>query len=145
MKDVKNIFRGLENRLREAKWFDEDWDIYNRGVYLQLYKTNWHNHRQGGIHFETYIEKQQIKQKNFPLCMHAENDCPSQHVFVQKFLEREGDRIRGWKGYVTVGVGYSIFQRTLPLNYKKLDQRLFEEFNQLQRLGDTVDELLINL
>jgi len=41
-------------------------------------------------------------------------------------------------------VGYNIFQRTLPLNYKKLDQRLFEEFNQLQRLGDTVDELLIN-
>ena len=65
MKDVKNIFRGLENRLREAKWFGDDWDIYNRDVYLQLYKINWHNHHQGGIHFETYIEKQQIKQKTF--------------------------------------------------------------------------------
>ena len=77
--------------------------------------------------------------------MHAENDCPSQQIFIQKFRERDGDRIQGWNGYETVGVGYSIFQRTLPLNYKKLDQRLFEEFNQLQRLGDTVDDLLIDL
>ena len=77
--------------------------------------------------------------------MYAENVCPSQHVFIKKFLEREGDLIRGWKGYVAVRVGYSIFQRMLPLNLKKLDQRLFEEFNQLERLSDTVDELLINL
>ena len=145
MKDIKYIFKALENRLRDAKWFDDDWDIYNRGVYLQLYKTNWHNHRQGGVHFETYIEKSQIKQRNFPLCMHAENDCPSQSIFISKFLELEGDRIKTWKGYEALGQGYSIFQRTLPLNYKKLDQRLFEEFNQLRRLGDTVDELLIRL
>ena len=145
MKDIKNIFRALENRLRDAKWFDDDWDIYNRGVYLQLYKTNWYNHRQGGIHFETYIEKPQIKQKTFPLCMHAENDCPSQSIFISKFLELEGDRIKAWKGYETVGQGYSVFQRTLPLNYKKLYQRLFEEFNQLRRLSDSVDELLIDL
>ena len=77
--------------------------------------------------------------------MHAENDCPSQSIFISKFLELEGKRIKAWKGYETLGQGYSIFQRTLPLNYKKLDQRLFEEFNQLRRLSDTVDELLIDL
>ena len=53
MKDIKNIFRGLEKLLKEAKWFDEDWEIYNRGPYLQLYKTTWFNHNQGGVHFET--------------------------------------------------------------------------------------------
>ena len=119
--------------MRDAKWFDDDWDIYNRGVYLQLYKQI-DNHRQGGIHFETYIEKPQIKQKTFPLsCM--QKRLPSQSIFISKFLELEGDRIKAWKGYETVGQGYSIFQRTLPLNYKKLDQRLLKN---LTNFGDLV-------
>ena len=105
MKDLNNTFRALEKNLRQANWFGDDWDIYNRGVYLQLYKTNWHNYNQGGIHFETYIEKPQIKQKSFPLCMHVENDCPSQSDFMDKFLEIERDRINSWKGYETVGQG----------------------------------------
>ena len=56
--------------LKQSKWFDEEWEIYNRGVYLQLYKSGWHNYNQGGIHFETYIEAPQIKQKPFQfVCM----------------------------------------------------------------------------
>ena len=145
MKDLKNTFRGLEKNLRQANWFGDNWDIYNRGVYLQLYKTNWHNHNQGGIHFETYIEKPQIKKKSFPLCMHVENDCPSQSDFMDKFLEIERDRINSWKGYETIGQGYTIFQRSLPLNNKKLDQRLFEEFIRLRQLAPTIDKILLTL
>jgi hypothetical protein len=61
MKDIKNIFQGLEKKLRQSSWFEDGWQIYNRGPYLQLYKSNWHNQNQGGIHFETYIESPQIK------------------------------------------------------------------------------------
>ena len=57
----------LEKLLKEA-WFDEDWEIYTRGPYLQLYKTNWFNHNQGGIHFETSIEAPQLKEKA-SICM----------------------------------------------------------------------------
>jgi hypothetical protein len=145
MKEIKNIFRNLEKQLRHAKWFDDDWDIYNRGEYLQLYKSNWHNHNQGGIHFETYIEAPQIKQKAFPVCMHAEEDCPSQSEFIRKFLELEGNRIKSWKGYQTVGNGYSICQRTLPLNFKNLEQRIFEELNRLRQLEAGVDQILHTL
>ena len=120
MKNIKNIFRNLEKKLKQASWFEPDWEIYNRGEYLQLYKANWHNENQGGIHFETYIEAPQIKDKAFPICMHAEDDCPSQQLFIQKFLEIEGDRIRQWKGYRTVGKGYTICQRSMPLNFKKI-------------------------
>lgn len=77
MKDVKGVFRNLEKMLEQAKWFDDGWEIYNRGNYLQLYKENWFNHNQGGIHFETFIETPQIKQKQFPVCMHVEEDCPA--------------------------------------------------------------------
>ncbi len=142
MKDVKNVFRNLERKLRQSTWFEDDWEIYNRGSYLQLYKSDWHNQNQGGIHFETYIEPPQIKQKAFPICMHAEEDCPSQDAFIQRFLETEGERIRSWKGYQTMGTGYSICQRTMPLNFKNLEQRLFEEFCRLKQLETGVEQAL---
>lgn len=145
MKDVKGVFRNLEKKLRQSNWFGDDWDIYNRGVYLQLYKVDWHNQNQGGVHFETYIEAPQIKKKEFPICMHAEEDCPSQPEFIQNFLELEGDRIRGWKGYQTVGKGYSICQRNLPLNFKNLEDRLLEEFNRLRQLEAGIAEALRTL
>ena len=74
--------------------------------------------------------------------MHAEEDCPSQPTFIQEFLALEGERIKGWKGYKTDGKGYSICQRTLPLNFKNLEQRLFEEFNRLRQLEASIEEAL---
>ena len=145
MKDVKGVFRNLEKKLEQSSWFGDEWEIYNRGVYLQLYKTGWHNENQGGVHFETYIEAPQIKKKEFPICMHAEEDCPSQPEFIQNFLELEGDRIQGWKGYQTVGKGYSICQRNLPLNFKNLEDRLLEEFNRLRQLEAGIAEVLHTL
>ncbi len=145
MKDIKNIFRNLETKLRQSSWFDDAWEIYNRGPYLQLYKVNWHNQNQGGIHFETYIEAPQIKQKAFPVCMHAEEDCPSQAEFLQAFLAVEADRINNWKGYQVSGNGYSICERTLPLNFKNLEQRIFEELNRLRQLETSVEDALLSI
>ena len=145
MKKIKGVFRNLESGLRNASWFDDDWEIYNRGEYLQLYKTNWHNENQGGVHFETYIEAPQIKKKAFPICMHAEEDCPSQQEFIERFLAAEGDRIKAWKGYRTIGKGYSILERTLPLNLKSLEQRLIEEFGKLRSLAGEIDRVLQDL
>ena len=76
MKNIKGVFRNLERLLSNAKWFGDDWHIYNRGEYLQLYKGSWHNDNQGGVHFETFIEAREIRQKAFPICVHAEEDCP---------------------------------------------------------------------
>ena len=144
MKDIKNIFRNLERMLRQTSWFKDDWEIYNRGAYLQLYKSDWHNHNQGGIHFETFIEAPQIKRKAFPVCMHAEEDCPSQSEFIKRFLEIEGARIRSWKGFQVIGSGYSICERSLPLNYKNLEQRLFEELNRLRQLENGVQQAILD-
>ena len=142
MKDIKSIFRNLEKMLRQASWFENDWEIYNRGPYLQLYKSGWHNQNQGGIHFETYIEAPQIKRKSFPVCMHAEEDCPSQSEFIRRFVELEDKRIKSWKGVKVIGSGYSICERTLPLNYKNLAQRIFEELNRLRQLEQSVQQAL---
>ncbi|MCH2110339.1 MAG: hypothetical protein MK135_13535 [Polyangiaceae bacterium] len=145
MKKIKGVFRSLESTLRRSSWFGDDWEIYNRGEYLQLYKGNWYNGNQGGVHFETYIEAPQIKNKVFPICMHAEEDCPSQAEFMTQFLALAGDRISSWKGYRVVGKGYSICERTLPLNLKSLEQRLVEELGKLRTLADDVDRVLERL
>ncbi len=145
MKDIKGVFRNLEKMLLQANWFDDGWEIYNRGNYLQLYKLNWFNQNQGGIHFETFIEAPQIQQKLFPVCMHVEEDCPSQSEFIRQFMDLEGERIKSWKGYKTLGSSYGICQRTLPLNFKNIEQRLFEEFNRLRVLESSVDQVLLKL
>lgn len=145
MKDIKKVFRQFEQKLTDSNWFNDDWEIYNRGPYLQLYKTNWHNHNQGGIHFETFIEAAQIKQKLFPVCLHAEEDCPSQPAFIEALMALEGERIKSWKGYQMTGKGFQICQRTLPLNFKNLEQRLFEEFNRLRQLEASIDQILDDL
>ena len=142
MKEVKTKFKRLEKKISGARWFEEDWEIYNRGPYLQLYKSNWHNENQGGIHFETYIEGPQIKQKSFPVCLHAEEDCPSQSVFIGELLKLEGDRIRSWKGYTVGGQGYGICQKSLPLNFKNIEDKIFDEFSRLRQLETSIDTVL---
>lgn len=142
MKNIKSVFRNLERKLSQSSWFVDDWHIYNRGEYLQLYKGNWHNDSQGGVHFETFIESREIQQKEFPICVHAEEDCPSQELFIQELLALEGARIRGWKGYKTVGTGYTVCVRKMPLNFKNLEQRLFDEFSRLRKLEAGIQEAL---
>lgn len=142
MKNIKGVFRTLEKKLSQASWYENGWVIYNRGVYLQLYKDSWHNYNQGGVHFETFIEANEIRRKEFPICLHAEEDCPSQQRFIEELLLLEGDRIRSWKGYKTIGTGYSICERRLPLNFKNLEQRLFEELNRLRKLESSIEEVL---
>ena len=97
------------------------------------------------MHFETYIEATQLKKKTFPICMHAEEDCPSQARFIDEFLQLEQERIRSWKGYQVVGDGYSICHRELPLNFKNLEERLLEELNRLRQLETSVDRVLASL
>lgn len=145
MKDVKGVFRNLEKMLEQAKWFDDGWEIYNRGNYLQLYKENWFNHNQGGIHFETFIETPQIKQKQFPVCMHVEEDCPNQAEFIRQLRELEENHISSWKGYKMLDTSYGVCQRTLPLNFKSLEQRIFEEFNRLRTLESSIERILLTL
>ena len=145
MKDIKSIFRNVEKRLRASRWFEEEWEIYNRGNYLQLAKSNWCNGSQGGVHFETYIEAPQLKKKAFPICMHAEEDCPSQARFIEDFLTLERARIGAWKGYQVTDDGYSICQRELPLNFKNLEERLLGELNRLRQLESSVDKVLESL
>ena len=139
-KKFKIVFRN--GNVDGSRWFQNGWNIYNRGEYIQLYKDTWYNHYQGWIHFETYIESRERRQKAFPICFHAEQDCPVQSQFIKELLALEGHRIQGWKGYKIIGKGYSICERILPLNSKNLEQRIFQELCRLRQLEQGIEEAL---
>ncbi len=139
MKDLKPLFRELEDRLRQSKWFSDEWQIYNRGVYLHLYKDGWFNENQGGIHFETYVEAPQIRDRTVPIHFHVEEDFPAQEEFISRLLEQTHDQLCTWKGYEIVGRGYTVCQRTLPLDTRTFVMRVLEELNRLRTLAPTID------
>ena len=145
LKDVKNTFRNVEKMLKHSRWFDDEWGVYNRGPYLQLYKSNWYNHNNSGVHFETFIEAAQLKKKAFPVLMHAEEDCPFQMEFIKRFLDLEGSRIAKWSGWSIENQGYSVLQKIVPLGVKKLENRIYEELCQLQLLAASIDQTLTTL
>ena len=142
MRDFKPVFKDIEKGLSRQKWFDENWRIYNRGVYMQVYKENWFNDNQGGIHFETYVEKYELEEKIVPIHMHVEDDFPESAAFIPRFVERARGIIEGWKGYKVYGTGYLVCQRKLPLDPGALAGLLLEEFGRLQSLAPVIDQTI---
>ena len=45
--------------------------------------------------------------------------------FVHQFLELEKERINAWGGYSVDDQGYTILKKTLTLNFKNLENRIF--------------------
>jgi len=142
VRDFKPVFKEIERSLERQKWFSSDWRIYNRGVYMQVYKNNWFNDDQGGIHFETYVEKDELAEKQVPIHMHVESDFPKDEEFVRLFTGLARPVIEGWKGYKVQGTGYMICQRKLPLDPQSLQSRLVEEFGRLQELAPMIDRTI---
>ena len=141
MKNSKGVFRNLEKMLMDARWFQNGWNIYNRGEYLQLYKDTWYNHDQGGFILKPTSNSRKTT-KGVSHLFHAEQDCPVQSQFIKELLALEGHRIQGWKGYKIIGKGYSICERILPLNSKNLEQRIFQELCRLRQLEQGIEEAL---
>ena len=74
--------------------------------------------------------------------MHAEEDCPSQSEFIKKFLELEEDNIAKLKVYKILAKDYHVFMRTLPLNFKNLEQKIFEELNNIRHFELGIGKIL---
>ena len=65
--------------------------------------------------------------------------------FVHQFLELEKERIKAWDGYSFHDQGYTILKKTLTLNFKNLENRIFGEFSQLRLLAESIDETLLSI
>ena len=105
----------------DARWFQNGWNIYNRGEYLQLYKDTWYNHDQGGSILKPTSNPRKTTKGVSHLFMQSRIVCTIS--VIKELLAPEGHRIQGWKGYKIIGKGYSICERILPLNSKNSEQR----------------------
>ena len=63
---------------------------------------------------------------------------------VHQFLDLEKERIKAW-GYSFHDQGYTILKKTLTLNFKNLENRIFGEFSQLRLLAESIDETLLSI
>ena len=129
MKEVKTKFKRLERKISAARWFAEDWEIYNRGPYLQLYKSNWFNGSQGGIHFETFIEGSELKKKVFPY-VSMRRRIVLAIVFIEQLLKIEETEFAVGRG-IRLGDKATTSVKVLPLNFKNIEDKIFEELNRL--------------
>ena len=122
MKNIKGVFRNLERLLSNAKWFGDDWHIYNRGEYLQLYKGSWHNDNQGGVHFETFIRRVRFDRRRSRFASTRKKTAPAR--FIQELVALEGKRMQTWKGRCRAGLQH--LRADATAGYQELEQRLFE-------------------
>ena len=68
-----------------------------------------------------------------------------QAELVHQFLELQRKRIKAWGGYSFHDQGYSILKKTLILNFKNLENKIFGEFSQLRLLAESIDKTLLSL
>jgi len=141
------LFRKLEGELAAAPWFGDRWTLYtghfNEGIFLHLYKPGWHNDRGRGIHLETWISIDGVRNGSVPVVMHCERELPDRDRFNALFIERAWDLISSWPGYAPSRTNrMERFIHRFPLSKRTLIRKLTEEFTRVSAVGGIIDETL---
>jgi hypothetical protein len=142
------LFQEVEGRLKQSDWFTNEWSAsageFPGGVGLQLSKSNWFNQSGNGIHFESWINRAELKRRTVPVVLHVETAFPGKKkAFLQLLLERRGELIQSWAGY-TVSTTNSMqpFIYRMPLEKERLVSGLCHEFSRLQVLVPVIDQII---
>ncbi len=141
------LFKKLEKTLAAEEWFADGWTFYtghfNEGIFLQLYKPWWYNHRQRGIHLETWVSIDGVRNRSVPVVLHLERETPERDRVNAVLIERGTDLLRSWPGYsASPSNRMERFISRFPLSPKTLVSRLAGEFSRTQIFGDIIDEAL---
>lgn len=141
------LFKKIEERLAAREWFADGWVFYtgyfNEGIFLQLYKPWWYNHRQRGIHLETWISIDGVRNRSVPVVLHLERETPERETLNRLLAERGSDLIASWPGYHASRTSrMERFILRFPLQPRTLVSRLVEEFSRTQAIGRIIDDAL---
>ena len=146
------LYQALSDRLARQPWFAGGWETRfeylnrenPRGVWMQLVRPTWFD---GAIHLETWINNSVLENQATPVVLHVETSMAkhglSRNDFARLLLERSGDLIQSWNGYV-VKPNYAMepFSTRLPFTKETLVPALESEFGRLQQLGTVIDETI---
>lgn len=144
------LFKKLERQLVCQPWFADGWIFYtghfNEGIFLQLYKTGWHNYNQRGIHLETWISLDGVRNRSVPVVLHIEREAPHRKEFNRLLTERGISLMTSWPGYsVSRTNTMERFIHRFPLSRNTLVKQLTEEFSRVQEIGTIIDSVLATL
>lgn len=139
------LFKKLERAITGRPWFSDGWIIYtghfSEGIFLQLYKAGWHNHNQRGIHLETWVSIDGVRNRSVPVVLHIERETPHREEVNRLLVERGTGLMTSWPGYsVSRSNVMERFIHRIPLSRNTLVRQLTTEFNRVQEIGAIIDE-----
>jgi len=76
--------------------------------------------------------------------MQRKTACIEQSLFINFLIWRK-NALKPGGGYSFHDQGYTILKKTLTLNFKNLENRIFGEFSQLRLLAESIDETLLSI
>ena len=145
--DYLRFYEELYARLQKKSWFHDGWRVQfrhvpagNRVIFI-LTKDAW---CEGDIHFKTRLTNTDLQKGLVRVGLHVETSIPkhgiNRIIFDNLLLERSGDIIQRWDGYVVKPTHYQKpFHTWIPFTRSTLVSGLEEEFSRVQQLGPIID------
>lgn len=137
--EVIHLFDELVERIASAPWFTEEWFITREGNYIHVAKTNWHDDKGQGVHFEVYVGDTELEEKQFPILVHAETDVPNREQFVNRMRIALRYHI---PSFMRETDEYTILKEMHPLDQKTFVKEVLDALEELQFVVPFVDMCL---
>ncbi len=150
-------FKKAVDLVKRRPWYKDGWRVKagpfqdGEGVFLGLWKTNWHNDDFCGIHFEISLEWGGFNLGHVVVAMHVlhrdtfPGTTKDRHAFSTPFVRSAAARkiIRDWKGGYRVSKGGMVpFRVNRQRGDGPLEDVIVAECDRLQQLGPEIDRIL---
>jgi hypothetical protein len=160
IKALQKRFKKVEDALKTKPWFSKGkWIVAQHpfpkskpgGVTLHVFKKHWFNDEHLGIHFESYLDLNEKKQKKTYITLHAlhYDEIPGLKVSRKKLAQPLVDslflEVSSWDGYNFRSGKYGLqpFTKFLDASKDTFEDELTEEIERLCKvIGPKIDATL---
>jgi hypothetical protein len=160
---IKERFMRTEKQLRAQPWFKRGAWLTSvhpfpaqkpEGFTFQVYKKNWFNDDNDGIHVESYLDLSPDKQKNSYVTFHIlhGDTVPGtdfkRDELARPFIDKIYDEVKAWDGYEFRENKYGTqpFTKKLDGTAEGFEKTLAREIGKIcSRLGPIMDQTLKTL
>ena len=148
-------FLKVQRELAKHDWYrDDGWTMfigyYHAGIYLQLYKPNWHNYTLDGVHIEIGLDAEALQSRKLRIDLHiGHRNVVDREQFNDLTVEALHNAVNAWN---SSGVAFSktnLSQRMsleVPFTKTGFTAQIAESLAMVATsLGPIIDEGLANL
>lgn len=151
---LNHQFETAIHLISQQSWFKNgNWTIQESNGEtwqgLQLSKTNWFNDDGNGIHFETWLSDDVVREGLLRFqahVMHAGMTFPGTDIkasaLSKPVVARHKGLIQSWGFNVQAAPGMTLLAGQVPFTADTLTEVIINQCQQFSLLGDTIDEVL---